>query len=155
MPCVIIEGYINTSVIPVSIKNTEKILDQMKKCVCKIHNKGKKGTGFFSRIEYKYSLKNVLITNNYILNKNDIETIKKITISLNNEQEFKDIELDNERLIFTDEMKDITIIEIKEKDNINNYLDIDERYNKDRIKERHNNESLYVLNYPKGENMVV
>ena len=52
-------------------------------------------------------------------------------------------------------MKDITIIEIKEKDNINNYLDIDERYNKDRIKERYNNESLYVLNYPKGENMVV
>ena len=49
----------------------------------------------------------------------------------------------------------MTIIEIREEDNINNYLEIDERYNLNDLEERYKNESLYVLNYPKGKDIVV
>ena len=39
---------IKNSLIPVSIEGTEKILFQMKNCVCKIYkNEGINGTGFF------------------------------------------------------------------------------------------------------------
>ena len=45
------EKYINTSPIPVSLENTEKIINQMKKCVCQIHKEGQ-GTGFLCKIPY-------------------------------------------------------------------------------------------------------
>ena len=46
------EKEIKTSPEPVSLKGTEKILDQMNNCVCRIFNNGK-GTGFFTKIPYK------------------------------------------------------------------------------------------------------
>ena len=161
------EGYIDKSPIPVSIKGTEKIIQQMKKCVCKIVKDNIKGTGFFSKIPYKDELKKVLITNNHILNKNDIKNNKMISISINNEEKYKDIKIDDKRLILIDEIKDVTMIEIKDKDKIENYiesnenikdinyLELDEKYNKDRINERYKKESIYILHYPKGGNIVV
>ena len=132
------EGYIDKSPIPVSIKGTEKILEQMKKCVCKIIKDNIKGTGFFAKIPYKDKLIKVLITNNHILNKNDIKNNKLISVSINNEEKYKDIKRDDKRLILIDEIKDVTIIEIKDKDEIENesnenkkdinYLELDERY---------------------------
>ena len=116
---------------------------------------------------HKDKLKKVLITNNNILNKKDIKNNKMIIISINNEEEYKDIKIDDKRLILIDEAKDVTVIEIKEKDNINNYielndnkkiinyLELDERYNKDKIDKRYNKESIYILNYPKGGEIVV
>ena len=151
---VIEEGYIDISPIPLSIKNMEKILEQMKKCVCKIKIGNKKGTGFFANIPYKSIYKNVLITNSHILNKDNIKMDSILTISINNEEEYKDIKIDDKRLILIDEEKDITIIEIKEKD-INNFLEIDNRFNLNHLEERYRNESLYVLNYPKGKDIVV
>ena len=44
--------------LPASIEDTNEILKQMKKCICKINNKKGKGTGFFCWIPYqkkKYS----------------------------------------------------------------------------------------------------
>ena len=149
------ERYIETSPIPISIKNTEKILDQMKKCVCKIKKGNLNGTGFFAKIPYKSMIKNVLITNHHILNKSDIEAGKIIKVSINNEEEYKHIKINDKRLILIDEEIDLTIIEIREEDNINNYLEIDERYNLNDLEERYKNESLYVLNYPKGKDIVV
>ena len=154
------EGYIDKSPIPVSIKDTEKIIDQMKKCVCKIKNDKVKGTGFFSKIPYKNELKNVLITCNHILDENDIKN-GNILLSINNEETYKNIkiEVDDNRLIFTDKDLDITIIEIIKKDNIenniNSYLEVDKRLKFEFIKEIYQKESLYILNYPKGEDIVV
>ena len=121
------EGYIDKSPIPVSIKGTEIILEQMKKCVCKIIKDNIKGTGFFVKIPYKDKLKKVLITNNHILNKNDIQNNKLISISINNEEKYKDIKIDDNRLILIDEIKDVTIIEIKDKDKIDNYIESNEK----------------------------
>ena len=65
------EKYIDISPDPVSFKGTNKILQQMNNCVCRIYNNGN-GTGFFTKIPFKSKLLPVLITNNHIINQNDI-----------------------------------------------------------------------------------
>ena len=82
---------------PVSIKSTEIILDQMKNCVCKIHKGKINGTGFFIRISYNNKLYDLLITNNHVLNEQDIMINNSIIISLNNEQILKEIKIDGKR----------------------------------------------------------
>ena len=69
---------------PASLEVTENILHQKKKCVCKIYNNGKKGTGFFTKIPYNNDMLNVLITNSYILGEDEIANNKTISFSLNN-----------------------------------------------------------------------
>ena len=122
------EKYISTSPSPVSLKGTEKIIDQMNNCVCWIYNNGK-GTGFFTRIPFKNKLLPVLVTNNHVIGANDIENKKSITIYLNNDKKMKRIEMDEKRMRYTNEKSDITIIEIKEnKDKLNNkYIELDDR----------------------------
>ena len=112
---------------PVTMKGTKKILEQMNTSVCRIYNDNNKGTGFFTKIPYKSKLLPVLITNNHIINQNDILNNKNISLYLNNDEIIKTIKLDN-RFKYTNEKLDITIIEIKEKkDNLNNkYLELDD-----------------------------
>ena len=159
------EKYVNTSPEPISIESTEKILEQMKKYVCKIYNK-KEGTGFFTRIPYKSILLPVLITNNHIINENDIKNNKIISIYLNYENKTRNIKLDNTRKKYTNEILDVTIIEIKEnKDNIKYFLELDKNIidslelNKEEITNKlenvYSNKSIYILNYPEGNNVMV
>jgi hypothetical protein len=119
------EQYISTSPEPLSIEGTKKILEQMQNCVCKIYN-GEKGTGtgFFTKIPYKSILLPVLITARHVINVNDIN--KDITITLNDDKEKKLFKIDNERKMYSNEKLDVSIIEIKEKDEINNYLELDD-----------------------------
>ena len=91
---VIEEISIKDALSPVSIKSTEIILDQMKNCVCKIHKGKINGTGFFIRISYNNKLYDLLITNNHVLNEQDIKTDKIVNISLNNGQIYKGIKID-------------------------------------------------------------
>ena len=87
----------------------------MESQICKIDcNDSEYGTGFFCFIPYEWnSCIKILITNNHVLNKNDISFGKKIKFSLNNEKIHYEIELDKSRKIYTNEDYDITIIEIK------------------------------------------
>ena len=123
------EKYISTSPSPLSLKATEKIIDQMNNCVCRIHNNGN-GTGFFTKIKFKSESKSlpVLVTNNHVIGVKDIENKKSITIYLNNDKKVKVIEMDENRMRYTNEKLDITIIEIKEnKDELNNkYIELDD-----------------------------
>ena len=70
----------------------------------------------------------MLITNNHIINEDDIKNNKIITLYLINDKIEKTIEIDNNRLRYTNKKLDITIIEIKEnKDKLNNkYLELDD-----------------------------
>ena len=98
---------------PVSLKGIEKIIDQINNSICRIYNNNnRKGTGFFVNIPYKTKLLPVLITNNYIINKDDILNNKNISIYLNNDKKIRTIKLDNNRKRYTNEKFDITIIEI-------------------------------------------
>ena len=80
----------------------------------------------------------------------------------------KRIQLDNNRLIlmYTNEKLDITIIEIKDNDKLNNkYLELDDEimnYLKSNREDEFNyicdiysNNSIYLINYPDFKNVVV
>ena len=139
------EKFIKGSLAPVSMKTTEIILDQMKNCVCKIHNGSVNGTGYFVQVSHDNEILKLLITNNHVLNEKDIMKDNTIVISLNNEQIFKEIKIDSNRKKYTNKELDITIIEINNKDNINNYILLDDNILNNNIK--YENESLYILNY--------
>ena len=161
MDKIIQEKFIANSLIPASIEITKKIVNQMEKCVCKIFNNGKKGTGFFTKYTYKNKINTVLITNNHILNENEIKDGEEIIYTINNnDNDFRKISINKERKRYTNKILDVTIIEIEEKDNIKEYIEIDDNImnnieknniNKEEIikyyKNRYNGESIYILNY--------
>ena len=121
------EKKIKNGIEPVSIEKTEKIINQMKNCVCKIYSNGSTGTGFFTKIPYKNKIIKVLITNNHILDENKIKNDNIITYIINNnEEDQKRIRIDDKRIRYTNKELDVTIIEINEdEDNIHNYIEID------------------------------
>jgi len=153
---------------PITLPKQKEITRQMEKCVCKIHINGKNGTGFFAKIPYKNTFIKVLMTNNHVLDSNDILENKIITFSINNN--IKDIKIGKDRKTYTSESLDTTIIEIKEKlddlKNVIDYIELDDinlKYikenNKDFSSQHLNNlykdESLYILNYFGGKEIVV
>jgi V8-like Glu-specific endopeptidase len=158
------EIFFDKSIIPISFENTEKILSQMKNCICKIiKENGEKGTGFFCKIPYptnQSKILNVLITNNHVLNEDDLKNNKIIKYTLKDDEEIRKIIIDNnKRKIYTSKELDISYIEIKEnEDNINEYLEIDEGIidkDEEYIKETYKNKSIYILHYPGGKDIVV
>ena len=151
------EEYITKSIEPISLKQTEKILEQMKNnSICRINNKG---TGFFVKIPYKSKLLPVLITTNQVINTDDIQNKTNVSLYISENKKIKTIKLDNNRLIYTNEKLDITIIEIKEDEDKlnNNYLELDvEIINYFKLAEKdrpkyldilYNNESIYLLHH--------
>ena len=155
------EKYLENSPIPISIKGTETIITQMKNGICKIYNKnGIKGTGFFCKIcdQTKTNYLNVLITNNHILNENDIKIGSIIEFSLNDDNIYKKIKIDKHRKVFTDIETDTTFIEIKPKEDIINFFfELDESIFRETefLETFYRNVSVYILNYPKGQNVMV
>ena len=142
--------------IPVSIGGTKRIIFQMENCICKICLKnGTIGTGFFGKIPFNNNLLPVLITNNHVLNKNDIDNNKIIELIINNK--VKTIKIDDSRKKYTnsDQNIDITIIEIKPiKDGINYFLEIEEddiKKDKETINLEYNNKSIYIMHHPNEE----
>ena len=140
--------------ISVTMEDTEnKILFQMKNCVCEIlKDNGSKGTGFFLQYNHNNELLHLLITNNHVLNEDDINNKKIIEISLNDNKDYKKLFIGN-RIKFTDPELDITFLEIyPKKDNIKFFLDIDDDINKedDFLKKLYIKKSVYILHYPKG-----
>ena len=142
---------------PLRLEEINIVNEQMKKCVCKITNRNMIGTGFFMKIKiHNNKLLPVLVTNNHILSKENIKKGEKIIISINNEEKYFIIDIDDSRITFSDELFDTTFIQIKEKQdqffNIINYLELDERiYSEKRLSE---NECIYILNYLKGGDIV-
>ena len=81
----------------VSLKQTENIIEQMKSnSICRINNKG---NGFFVKIPCKSKLLPVLITTNQVINIDDIQDNRNISIRLNNDKKIKTIKLDENRIM--------------------------------------------------------
>ena len=79
------EKLLNNCPIPITVYQTEIILEQMKTNVCKIHLKnGEKATGFFCKIPFpdENNLLPVLITNNHVIDQSYLNLENKITVSL-------------------------------------------------------------------------
>jgi len=157
-----LEQYIENSPEPVSIEGTEKILFQMKKCVCKITKEnGVNGTGFFCKVPFPdhSDLFPVLATNFHVLNENDIKKNKIIEVTLNDDNKKKIIKIEKSRIIFSDANLDVTFIQIKpEKDNIKHFLEISEdiiNNDKNILETKYRKKSIYIIHYPKGKNIKV
>jgi hypothetical protein len=153
------EKFIDNYPIQVSISSMEKILFQMKKCVCKIYTGNSTGTGFFCKIYIKNKAIKTFITNNHVLDKSYLNSNKIIQISLDDENKMGIITINEKLFNFTDESLDITILEIDENNEINKYveyLEIDNRIYND--KEYYNDlfekKPIYTMNYAKGKNIL-
>ena len=154
------ENYKTKDNYTLSICSTEKVLFQMRNCICKIYKNNdneKSGTGFFCKIPFGPKIINVLITNNHIINEEDIKNDKIIKISLGDKQECKNIKLDSDRTIFTDKNLDITFIEINPEDKIENFLEIDDNINENsnNLNDLYKDKFIYLLHYRQNENIVV
>ena len=151
-----ISGYPNV----ISFDCTKEIMNQMEKNICKIKIGEEQGTGFFCEIPFpdkKHMLK-VLITANHIIGE-DILYKEDAKISIYNKEakSIKELNLNN-RIKYTKskEEYDITIIEIKEEDGINNYLELDDKIINDIINNDNENieymdKTSYIIQYPDGE----
>ena len=149
----ILAGYPNV----ISYECTKKIIEQMERNICKINIGMNQGTGFFCKIPFpnENNMLPVLITNNHIIN-SDILYKKNIKIKLDikEEENIKEIIL-NKRMKYTNEEYDITIIEIKEEDNINNYLELDDIIINDILNninknKEYKNKTIYIIQYPEN-----
>ena len=139
----ILTGYPNV----ISYECTKKIIEQMEKNICKIKIGKEQGTGFFCKIPFpdKDNMLPVFITNNHIINLKE----DKIIIKIKEEKESRIINLNN-RIKYTNKEYDITIIELKEKDNIKNYLELDDNIIND-LNEEYIDKTISIIQYPEGE----
>ena len=138
----------------VSLENTISIINQMKKNICKVRINQDFGTGFFCKIPFpdKSNMLPVLITPSHVLREEILnQKGAKIDIEFDNEKNFIELNLNN-RIKYTNRIYDVTIIEIKENDHINNFLELDD-YIIDDILEGNNktkeyiNKEFYVIQY--------
>ena len=150
----ILRGYPNV----ISYECSKKIIKQMESNICKIIIGEKQGTGFFCKIPFPdlNNMLSVFITNNHNI---DEELLYKdnaiIEINIEEEINIKKLNLNN-RMKYTNKEYDITIIEIKNEDEINNYLELDDNIINDIINNNNRNDkykdkTIYIIQYPKGE----
>ena len=139
---------------------TKEILNQMEKNICKIKIGQIQGTGFFCKIPFpnEKNLLKVLITNNHIINEDILyKKDQVISIYIKEKKKIKELNL-NDRIKYTKKKQeyDTTIIEIKEEDDINNYLELDDKIIKDIINSDNENvefidKTHYIIQYPEGK----
>ena len=118
----------------ISISGTETILNQMKNSICKIKINQTNGTGFFCKIPYENNTMNVLMTNYHILNEKYYNQNEELDLFINDDTDVRIINLKIKRITYFNEVFDLTLIELKEGDNINNYLELDDNLFKDEIR---------------------
>ena len=154
---------ISSSPEPIELESIEKTVEQMKKCVCRVYGCGE-GTGFFVQIPDDSDFMPVLITTNSLIGEDEIANAKEIKILINEEGKKREFEIDTKRKRYTNQKLDITILELAQRDGINNYLDLDDSIveclkNKKEISsnfgEIYSGQSLYALNCPKGKHVFV
>ena len=119
------EKMIKNSPDPVTIQATKAILNQTMNCICKIKINTTNGTGFFCQISFKSSLIKALMTNYHVIDEETYNQNDEINLFMNDEKEVKVIKLGNKRITYFNKDYDLTLIELKENDNINNCLELD------------------------------
>ena len=144
----------------INLDCTKEIINQMEKCICKIKVGEEQGTGFFCKIPFpvKNNILKVLITNNHVINEDILyKNNSKISIYIEEEKQIRELNLNN-RIKYTKKKEeyDITIIEIKEDDRINNFLELDDTIVNGIIKNKNENvkyvdKTFYIIQYADGD----
>ena len=140
---------------PVNIEGTKKILDQLSNCICKVKNNQLMGTGFFCKIPYNNTKINVLITSYQIINEFYFNQNNNLNLLMNDYNQLKIINIDPTRNTYFNKEYNTTIIELKDYDNINNYLELDDNLFGNNIKSIFENESIYILQYLNSAKAIV
>ena len=150
------EGKIKGAIDAITLEKTEKILMQMKTCICMIYD-DLIGTGFFCKIPYSNKKIPVLITNYHIISDDFIKNHKQLKISINNEQIYDIISLNENSKIYSSikDKYDITIIKLEEEKNIYHYLDLDDHLFDDNLEKIYEDKSIYILHYLNGDKISV
>ena len=138
----------NNSTQPITFEETQKILNQMQNCICKINAQEMYGTGFFLKINFEDNTSiNVLTTSYRLIDEKYLTDNKEINILLN-DYKTRIIDLEKKRNIYTNKEYDLTLIEINKKDNINTFFDIDENIlSNDNPKLFYENKPIYIIHY--------
>jgi len=126
----------------------------MERSICKIQKPNNVyGTGFICKISNKENIetKNVLITCNHVLNEIDLTLGKDIYLYFNNINQVI-LKINKLRKIYTSPKYDVTIIELKSSDNINeeDLFEIDENIFENDLYKFYKNRQIYILHYPNG-----
>ena len=142
-----------------SLKEIKVLKGFSKTHICKINCKdGSYGTGFFCNIPFGWNnyLK-VLMTSNHILNEKDIQPGQTINFSIDNDFKKYSIIIDNNRLTYINKSFDVTIIETKKYDKINekSFFDLDKQIFQENAYSILKNNQIYLLHYPKGNEMEI
>ena len=132
---------------PITIEETQKILEQMTNCICKVKSKGIYGTGFFCRIRFlDNTFIKVLTTSYQILDEHYFKENNEINLIINNQVRI--INLNKKRKIYSNKDFDLTLIEIKESDKINDYFELDENIlSQENPKLFYENNTIYIIQY--------
>jgi len=149
------ENTLKDSIEPVNIKSATIILNQMMNCICKIKIKGRFGTGFFCKIPFRKKTIKVLMTNYHILNEKDLKDNKNLYLSLNDEKETLKIDLGLDRETYFNKEYNVTLIELRDEDNIKNYLELDNNLFQDNPEINYKDTSIYILHYPNCDTAAV
>ena len=138
----------NYYTIPITIEKNNIITEQMKNCICKIDNRNGQGTGFFCYIFYQNEKIPFLIASNTIVNEEIIRDNKNIIVTLN-DNEKKNIEINNSKKIYMNTTFNLALIEVNpQEENIKHFLELDENINEN---QKIGNKNIYIIHYPKYE----
>ena len=148
------EGLIKGSINSLTIKETEEILNQMKKSICKIRGKGI-GTGFFCELNIDDGNIPCLMTNYHILDNKFIQANRHISINIGDSRINQRLYIEEKDIIYSSPNNeyDIIIINLKNKKSYINYLKIDDNLFNNKSEKRY--ESIYILHYPNAQNASV
>ena len=158
VPYVRKESLLNRYPNVISYECTKKIIEQMEKFICKIKIGETIGTAFFCEIPFpnKNNKLSVLISNNHTINEDFLfNKDSELEIHIKEKKDIIKLNLDK-RMKYTNEEYDITIIELKENDEIENYLELDDTIIDDIINNNNKNKefidkTIYIIQYPESE----
>ena len=139
---------INGLIGPISIEKTEKIMEQMNNCICKIEGKTL-GTGFLCKVKYHENIIKILITNSHILDNEFIKLNKNVKISANSGRNKIILNIDENDILYFSQINiyNIIIIKIKEDIKIDNYLEFDESILINSSEKLYENKLIYIFNF--------
>ena len=136
---------------PINIEGAKKIWEQLSTCICKVKNNQKISTGFFCKIPYNNTTKiPVLITSYQIIDEYYLNQNNAINLLMNDFNQLKIINLDPTRNYYFNPLYNTTIIELKDYDNINNYLELNDTLFENNLQNLFKEESIYILQYLNG-----
>ena len=127
-----------------------KVFEKIKNCIYKITTDHSNGICFFTKINYKSEPLKVLIANYSVFSETDFINSKKIIIYLYNKENKKVINLTGKRKIYLNKELDISIIQINDADEINNFLELDDEI----LKYLDKNEEE-IINHFKNNNKII